>query len=113
VTEAEMLAFWALTLQIGHTVHGRLDGYWKKIEVSLSSLRTIRETELTRRMTYWKIRDLFEILRTNFSKYYNPSQNLALDEVIMTFKKDGFQTVQPEKKKNANFSASKCSNYGL
>ena len=34
----------------------------------------------------WKIRDLFEILRTNFSKFYNPSEHLAVDKVIVKFK---------------------------
>jgi len=39
---------------------------------------------------------LFEIIRKNFSKFYNPSKYLAV-------------VVHP--KKNANVSASKCSNY--
>jgi len=34
----------------------------------------------------WKIRDLFEIIRTNFSKFYNPSEHLAVDKVIVKFK---------------------------
>jgi len=34
----------------------------------------------------WKIRDLFEIIRTNFTKFYNPSEYLAVDEVIVKFK---------------------------
>jgi len=34
----------------------------------------------------WKIRDLFEILNNTFSKFYNPSENLAFDEVIVSFK---------------------------
>jgi len=34
----------------------------------------------------WKIRDLFEILNNTFSKFYNPSENLAIDEVIVPFK---------------------------
>jgi len=34
----------------------------------------------------WKIRDLFEILNATFSKFYNPSDNLAIDEVIVSFK---------------------------
>jgi len=34
----------------------------------------------------WKIRDLFEILNATFSKFYNPSENLAIDEVIVSFK---------------------------
>ena len=32
VTEAEMFAFLALTLQMGHTVQGRLEDYWRKME---------------------------------------------------------------------------------
>jgi len=37
-------------------------------------------------MTDWKIRDLFEIIRTNFSKLYNHSKYLAVDEIIVKFK---------------------------
>jgi hypothetical protein len=33
----------------------------------------------------WKIQDLFEILNATFSKYYNPSEILAI-EVIVSFK---------------------------
>jgi hypothetical protein len=29
---------------------------------------------------------MFEIIRTNFSKFYNPSEHLAVDEVIVKFK---------------------------
>jgi len=32
VTEAEMFSFLALTLQMGHTVQGRLEDYWTKME---------------------------------------------------------------------------------
>jgi hypothetical protein len=32
VTEAEMFAFLALTLQMGHTIRGRLQDYWTKME---------------------------------------------------------------------------------
>ena len=46
----------------------------------------------------WKIRDLFEIIRKNFSKFYNPSEYLAVHEVIVKLKgKDTFQAVNPEK----------------
>jgi len=34
----------------------------------------------------WKIRDLVEIIKTNFSKFYNPSEYLAVDEVTVKFK---------------------------
>ena len=42
----------------------------------------------------WKIRDLFEILNSTFSKFYNPSENLAIDEVIFFLQGKGdFQIV--------------------
>jgi hypothetical protein len=34
----------------------------------------------------WKIQDLFEIIRMNFSKFCNPSKHLTVDEVIVNFK---------------------------
>ena len=44
----------------------------------------------------------------NFSKFYNPSEHLAVDEVIVKFKgRIVFKQYIP---KNANISASKCSN---
>jgi len=106
VTEAEMFAFLALTLQMGHTVHGKLEEYWTKIE----QLRTpfygqkmacaryyhilcfLHFTDNNRNGVdrtddrLWKIRDLFEIIRMNLSKFYNPSEYLAVDEVIVKFK---------------------------
>jgi len=32
VTEVELFAFWAQTLQMEHTVRGRLEDYWTKME---------------------------------------------------------------------------------
>ena len=34
----------------------------------------------------WNIRDLFEILNSTFSKFYNHSENLTFDEFIVSFK---------------------------
>jgi hypothetical protein len=56
----------------------------------------------------WKLRDLFEIKRTNFSKLYNPYEYLAVDEVIVKFQENSFQRVRPEKCK---VLASKYSKY--
>jgi len=86
VTEAEMFSFLALTLQMGHTVQDRLEDYWTKME----QLRTPFYGQMLARARYchilWKIRDLFEIIRTNFSKFYNLSEHLVVDEVIVKFK---------------------------
>ena len=45
----------------------------------------------------WKIRELFEIIRTNFSKFYNLSEHLAVDEVTVKFKGRVVQTIHPKK----------------
>jgi hypothetical protein len=34
----------------------------------------------------WKTRNLFEILNKTFAKFYNPSEYLAVDKVIVLFK---------------------------
>jgi len=106
VTEAEMFAFLAMTLQMGHTFQHRLDDYWTKMEQLFTPfygqmmararyfhiLRFLHFTDNDRNGVdrtddrLWKIRDLFEIIRTNFSKFYNPSEHLAVDEVIVKFK---------------------------
>jgi hypothetical protein len=109
VTEAEMFVFLALTLQMGHTIQGRLEDYWTKLEQLCCPfygqtmvrarychiLRFLHFVDNTRNGVdrtddscdrLWKIRDLFEILRRSFSKFYNPSEYLAVDEVIVKFR---------------------------
>jgi len=34
----------------------------------------------------WEMRNLFEILNEKFSKFYSPSEHLAVDEVIVKYK---------------------------
>jgi len=106
VTEAKMFAFLALTLQMGHTVQDRLEDYWTKMEQLCTPfyeqtmararychiLRFLHFTDNNRNGDdwtdgrLWKMQDLFEIIRTKFSKFYNPSEHLAVDEVIVKFK---------------------------
>ena len=129
VTEAEMFAFLALTLQMRHTIQGRQEDYWTKMEQLRTPfygqimscarychiLRFLHFTDNNRNGVdrtddrLWKIRDFFEIIRTNFSKFYNPSEHLAIDEVSVKFK--GRVVFKQYIPKNANVSASKCSNY--
>ena len=60
--------------------------------------QTIIGMELTEQMTDWKIQDLFEIIRMNFSQFYNPSKHLTIDEVIVKFEgRIVFAAVHPEK----------------
>ena len=101
VTEAEMFVFLALTLQMGHTIQGRIEDYWTKSDQLCCPF--YRQTMAHSRFYHilhfmdnnrtvdsrdrlWKIRDVFEILRTNFAKFYNPSEHLVVDEVIVKFK---------------------------
>ena len=87
VTEAEMFAFLALTLQMGHTVQDRLDDYGTKMEQLCTpfygkTMGHARYCHILRflHFTYnnrngadrtddrlWKIRDLFEITFQNFT----------------------------------------------
>ena len=102
VTEAEMFVFMALTLQMGHTIQGRLEDYWTKsdqlccpfyrqwhvIDFTTYYGFCISRT-ITGRFSHgrlWKITDLFEILRTNFAKFNNPPEHLVEDEIIVKFK---------------------------
>jgi len=39
----------------------------------------------------WKIWDVLQILNRTFSKFYNPSENLAIDEVVQ--RKGDFDTI--------------------
>ena len=62
--------------------------------------------ELTEKMTDWRLRNLFEILRTNFSKFYTPPEHFTIDEIIVKFK--GRVLFKQYIPKNAHVSTSKC-----
>ena len=48
----------------------------------------------------WKIRNVFDILNDKSSKFYNPSEHLAVDKVIVKFKgKVIFRQYIPKKHK--------------
>ena len=116
MTETEMFAFLALTLQMGHTVQDRLEDHWTKMEQLCipfygKTMARARYCHVLRFLHFtdnnrnggdrlWKIRDLFEIISTNFSKFYNPSEHLAVDEVIVKFKgRVLFKQYIPKKRK--------------
>ena len=61
VTEAEMFAFLALTLQIGHTVQGRLEVYWTKVE----QLRTPFYGQTMARARYYHILRFLHFMDNN------------------------------------------------
>ena len=108
VTDAEMFSFLAIIILMGHNLHDRLRDYWATSDhfytpFYSSVMKRDRYFHILRFLHFtdnknepdkkdenynrlWKIRKLFEILNTAFSKFYNPSENLAIDEVIVLFK---------------------------
>ena len=61
VAEAEMFAFLALTLQMGHTVQGRLEDYWTKME----QLRTPLYGKTMARARYYHILHFLHFMDNN------------------------------------------------
>ena len=122
VTEAEMFVFLALTIQMGHVVRDKLSDYWSTLDQVYTPfygamMKRDRYLHILRYLHFtdnrnepdrtdenfdrlWKIRDLSEILNSTFSKFYNPSENLAVDEVIVSFKgRVIFKQYIPKKRK--------------
>jgi len=101
VTEADMFVFLALTIQMGHGVREKLTDYWVTVDQLYTPfygtmmkwdryLHIIRYLHFTDNRNepertdenfdiLWKIQDLCEILNATFSKFYNPSENMAID----------------------------------
>jgi hypothetical protein len=108
VTVAEMFVFLARTLQMVHRMRDKLTVYWAtpnqfhtrfyssamKRDRYLHILSFLHftdnnnEPDLTDENTdrLWKTRKMFEILNKTFSKFYSPSECLAVDEVIVLLK---------------------------
>jgi hypothetical protein len=107
MTETEMFVFLALTIQMGHCLREKLTDYWSRNEQLytpfysnmmsrdryLHILRFLHFTDNRNAGDWndkfdrlWKLRNLFEILNAAFSKFYKPSEHLAIDDVIVRFK---------------------------
>ena len=125
ITEAEMFMFRALTLQMGHSPLGRLEQlhipFYRKIMKWDRYLHILRFLHFTDKKgmdrtddRLWKIRGLFETLKANFSKFYNPSEHLAVDEVIVKFKgRVIFKQYIPKKRKCFGIKIYKLCDYWL
>ena len=92
---------------MGHGIRDKLTDYWATVDQLytpfygavmkrdqyLHILRCLRFTDNRNKPDrtdknfdrLWKIQDLFEIPNATFSKFYNPSENLAVDEVSVSF----------------------------
>jgi len=114
--------FLALTIQLGHGVRDKLTDYWSTMDQVYTPfygtmMNQDRYLHILRYFYFtdnrnerdktdenfdrlWKIRDPFEILNDTFSKFYNHSKNLAIDEVIVPFKgRVIFKQYIPKKKR--------------
>jgi hypothetical protein len=52
----------------------------------ISQRVTKKSTRMTTVMTDWKVREVFDTPNVTYSKFYNPSEHLAVDLVIVLFK---------------------------
>jgi hypothetical protein len=108
VTQAEMLVFLAITIQMGHDLWDKLTDYWATSDqlytpFYTNAMKPDRYLHILRFLHFtdnknepdrkdenfdrlWKILNLFEILNRTLSKSYNPSEHLAIDEVIVLYK---------------------------
>jgi hypothetical protein len=108
VTLAEMYVFLALIIQMGHDIRDTLKDYWSTLEQfhTTSFSATMKQDRFFHILQYlhfvdndkkpdkndpgydrlWKIRTIFDTLNENYAKCYNPSEHLAVDEVIVKFK---------------------------
>ena len=108
MTEAKMLVFLALTIQMGHYIWDKLKDYWSRAEhfhttFCGNAMKQDRFFHILHFLHFtdnknepdmmdinfgrlWKMRNLFDVLNEKFSKFYSPSEHLAVDEVIVKFK---------------------------
>ncbi|PNF14142.1 hypothetical protein B7P43_G17736 [Cryptotermes secundus] len=108
VIDSEMFQFLEIIIQMGHDIRDRLKDYCSTAEQFatpfysntmkrdrfLHILRFLHSadsnTETDRNADnydrLWKIRTIFDTLNHSYEKCYNPSENLAIDEIIFKFK---------------------------
>jgi len=100
------MTFTALALQMGHNVKDTLHDYWSRLKQQHTPFYS--ETKTQDRFLHilqflhfvdnsqrpdpgeeydrlWKIRSVFDTLNQAYPKFYNPSEHLAVDEVIVKF----------------------------
>ena len=93
---------------MGHCIRDRLTDYWSRAEnyhtaFYGNAMKRDRFFHILRFLHFtdnenepdmtdenadrlWKVRNLFDILNQKFSKFYSPSEHLAIDEVIVKYK---------------------------
>jgi len=115
------MTFVALALQMGHKLKDTLHDYWSRLrqlhspfygetmaqDRFLHILRFLHFADNSQRPDegeehdqLWKLRTVFDKLNEAYAKFYNPSEHLAVDEVIVKFKgRVIFRQYIPKKRK--------------
>ena len=108
VTMEELYRFFAIIIQVGHDQRDCLKDYWSREEQYFTpfySKTMVRDRffHILRFLHFknndnppnrddphydrlWKIRNIFDTLNNKFYELYNPTEHLAVDEVIVLFK---------------------------
>jgi hypothetical protein len=102
-----MITFIALALQMGHDLKDTLHDYWSRFrqfhtQFYGETMTRIRFLHIMRFLHFadnsqrpdqgegydrlWKLRTIFDTLNQAYAKFCNPSEHLAVEEVIVKFK---------------------------
>jgi len=124
ITLPDIMTFTALALQMGHIMKDTLHDYWSRLKQMhtpfygetmtrdrfLHTLQFLHFADNSQRPDpggeydrLWKIRTVFDTLNQAYPKFYNPSEHLAVDEVIVKFQgRVIFRQYIPKKSKFTN-----------
>jgi hypothetical protein len=121
ITMSDMMTFIALALQMGHDLKDTLNDYWSRLrqvrtpfygetitrDRFLHILRFLHFADNAQRPDQgeeydqlWKIRTIFDTLNQAYGKFYNLSEHVVVDKVMVKFKRRViFRQYIPKKRK--------------
>ena len=121
ITLPAMMTVIALALQMGHVLKDTLHDYWSRLRQTrilffgetmtrnrfLHILRFLQHAGNSQKPgqseecdRLWKLRTVFDTLDDSYTKFYNPLENLAVDEVIVKYRgRVIFRQYIPKKRK--------------
>jgi len=121
ITLSDMMTFIALALQMGHNLRDTLHDYWSRLrqlhtpfygetmtqDRFLHILRFLHFSDNSQRPDQceeydrlWKLGTIFDTLNQAYAKFYNPSEHLAVGDLIVKFQDEViFRQYIPKKRK--------------
>ncbi|PNF40831.1 hypothetical protein B7P43_G16582 [Cryptotermes secundus] len=129
VTESEMFLFLGIIIQMGHDNRGRLKDYWPTLEQFATPFysKTMKRDRFLHILRFLHFADNSTEIDRNadsydygkfgpsstlndaFEKYYNPSEDLAIDKIVVKYK--GRVVLDSTFLRNTNVSESKSSKF--